>query len=467
MDPLSGGSRHRRLPPTFAGRVFHRPRRGCLIQRAGVTTAIAAVALIAFVARAAAATYHARNGAQLQAAVAGADAGSGASTIELSGGVFLPTSTLTISRNVTIVGPSSAPAAKLGGSAIEPFPSDLLRVEAHAKLTVWNVELTAGGGAGSAAAIDDDGAVDLESSTVAGNDGPGIWVQPGATATVRNSTLSGGLDFGVVDDGTASLLDSTVAENANGGIDDPAGALRLTNTIVAANHSSDCTRPAAASDRSLDSDGSCGVGALSRADPLLGRLTNNGGPTPTQALVAGSPAIGAGDDANCPAEDQRHFARPRGRCDIGAYQTNAVPGGGSAGSLGSGSGSPITSGGAARGLAGVSGHGTLRGSRRSRIAFSVRAQLGRSRASFVYVDRARHVTLKALTLRSIVIDGTRGVATLRGSGVELPSRRRVNVTIVLVSHSRHRSMRIRLSNGYADSGAILSGSITFTLSPGQ
>ncbi len=160
------------------------------------------MALIALVARASAATYRARNGAQLQAAVANADAGSGASTIELSGGAFLPSTTLTISRDVTMVGPSSAPASKLAGSAVEPFPSDLLRVEAHAKLTLWNVELTAGGGAGSAAAIDDYGAVDLESSTVAGNDGPGILVQPGATATVRNSTLSGGLDFGVVDDGT-------------------------------------------------------------------------------------------------------------------------------------------------------------------------------------------------------------------------------------------------------------------------
>ncbi len=52
-------------------------------------------------------------------------------------------------------------------------------MEAGAKVTLWNVELTTGGGEGSAA-IDDFGAVDLESSTVAGNSGPGLLVQVGA-----------------------------------------------------------------------------------------------------------------------------------------------------------------------------------------------------------------------------------------------------------------------------------------------
>ncbi len=141
--------------------------------------------------------------------------------------------------------------------------------------------------------------------------------------------------------------------------------------------------------------------------------------------------------------------------------------GGSAGSAGSGSGTPTTSGGAAHGLVGVSGLARCGDQRRSRITFSVRAQLGRARASFAYVDRARDVTLKTLTLRSMTIDGARGVATLRANGMELPSRRHVNVTVVLLSHGRHRSMRIRLSSGYADSGALLSGSISFTRSSGH
>jgi hypothetical protein len=56
-------------------------------------------------------------------------------------------------------------------------------------------------------------------------------------------------------------------------------------------------------------------------DPLLGSLQDNGGFTETVALGAGSPAIDAGDNANCPATDQRGVTRPQGsHCDIGAYE---------------------------------------------------------------------------------------------------------------------------------------------------
>jgi len=462
MDPLSGGGRPSRLPRAFKERAVGAVRRGWRLGRCARTTVTAAAVLLAAsVAPAGAATYRAHDGASLQAAVAGADASSGASTIELSSGSYLPTSTLNISRDVTIVGPSSDAPAKFAGSAVEPFPSDLLLVEAHARLALSNVEVTAGGGEVSAAAIDDLGSLDLESSTVAGNDGSGVVVHPGATATIRNSTLSDGLDLGLIDEGTASLINSTVAENANGGIDDSSGTLELTNTIVAENGSRDCTKPARISDHSLDSDGSCGVGALSRTDPDLGKLADNGGPTLTQALGAGSPAIAAGDDANCPAEDQRHFARPAGRCDIGAFQTGAVQGGGQAGSGGAGSGAGSSSGGALAAVVGVSGHGTLGGARRSRITFTVRAEVGKGRAEFLYTDGARHLELRDFALKSLAIDARLGIATLRGSGVEMPSRRRVSVTLVLVRHAAERSLRVRLSGGYYESGRLLNGSITF------
>jgi hypothetical protein len=61
-------------------------------------------------------------------------------------------------------------------------------------------------------------------------------------------------------------------------------------------------------------------------DPMLGPLANNGGPTETQALLAGSPAIDAADPrppadhaTRCPTTDQRGVAR-NGRCDIGAFE---------------------------------------------------------------------------------------------------------------------------------------------------
>jgi len=48
---------------------------------------------------------------------------------------------------------------------------------------------------------------------------------------------------------------------------------------------------------------------------------DNGGSTQTMALLPGSPAIDAGNNANCPVADQRGVTRPQGDgCDIGAYE---------------------------------------------------------------------------------------------------------------------------------------------------
>jgi hypothetical protein len=61
--------------------------------------------------------------------------------------------------------------------------------------------------------------------------------------------------------------------------------------------------------------------AILFADPLLGALADNGGPTQTRALSSGSPAIDAGNNSACPAADQRGILRPQGGgCDIGAYE---------------------------------------------------------------------------------------------------------------------------------------------------
>jgi hypothetical protein len=435
--------------------------RGVRLRRRAEGVALA-VALVVSVAEgpAAAATFRARDGATLQAALASAGASPGPSTIELSAGTYAPTSTLIVGGDVSIVGPSVGPPARLDGGAVSPFPSDLLQINAHARVTLRNLELTTGGGSG-AAAIDNFGAVDLESSTLAGNSGPGLLVQSGATATVRNSTLSDGLDVGMVDLGTASLFNATVAGNANGGIDDRAGTLNLTNSIVAENPSSDCTRRATSSDHSLDGDKSCGVGALEGVNPALGRLAANGGATPTRALTQASPAIDAGDDSRCPSEDQRHFARSDGHCDIGAYEAGAVGNAPMASGRGGPGGSSGSLGNSSR-LLGVSAHGLLRGARRSRVAFTVRALVGSARASFLYTDPARHVALRSLTVRSLVVDGRLGVATLRGSCMQMKPRRALGVTIVLTSRAAHRSLRIRLSNGYLKSGAVLNGIIAFT-----
>ncbi len=71
--------------------------------------------------------------------------------------------------------------------------------------------------------------------------------------------------------------------------------------------------------------GGCPVGSTCTdiiiTDPLLGPLVNNGGFTRTIPLLANSSAIDTGNDAICPATDQRGVARPQGtHCDIGAVE---------------------------------------------------------------------------------------------------------------------------------------------------
>jgi IPT/TIG domain len=79
-----------------------------------------------------------------------------------------------------------------------------------------------------------------------------------------------------------------------------------------------------------------GVNGDKTGAPGLAALANNGGPTDTLALLAGSPAIAAGNATTCAQPpvsqaDQRGDARragSRGSCGIGAYDTGGVPGAG-------------------------------------------------------------------------------------------------------------------------------------------
>jgi hypothetical protein len=57
-------------------------------------------------------------------------------------------------------------------------------------------------------------------------------------------------------------------------------------------------------------------------DPFLGPLADNGGPTPTMALLPGSPAIDAGVPVAGVTTDQRGIPRPQGTApDIGAFES--------------------------------------------------------------------------------------------------------------------------------------------------
>lgn len=63
------------------------------------------------------------------------------------------------------------------------------------------------------------------------------------------------------------------------------------------------------------------TGNIYGIDPLLGPLQDNGGPTWTHALLAGSPAIDAGSSVDPLRVDQRGIHRPQGLApDIGAFE---------------------------------------------------------------------------------------------------------------------------------------------------
>jgi uncharacterized repeat protein (TIGR01451 family) len=77
----------------------------------------------------------------------------------------------------------------------------------------------------------------------------------------------------------------------------------------------------------IDSDGTCFSDAVSgdhtSVNPQLGMLASNGGVTQTDALLAGSPAIGDAITGSCPVTDERGVVRPAA-CDAGAFQTAAA-----------------------------------------------------------------------------------------------------------------------------------------------
>ncbi len=65
---------------------------------------------------------------------------------------------------------------------------------------------------------------------------------------------------------------------------------------------------------------------LIRTNPMLGPLADHGGPTMTQSLMAGSPAINAGVAVPDVTTDQRGTYRPQGAApDIGAFELQFPP----------------------------------------------------------------------------------------------------------------------------------------------
>lgn len=175
------------------------------------------------------------------------------------------------------------------------------------------------------------------SNNSADNGGAGIFNDVNSTLTVSNSTFSGNDAYwggGIASSAsTLIVLSSTFSGNIiiteGGGINVASGSFILKNSILAnSTGGADCRMdvPMGTNTHNLiENNSGCGT-PVSTSDPLLGPLASNGGITRTFALLPGSPAIDAGDDANCSAApvngfDQRGELRPYGaHCDIGSYE---------------------------------------------------------------------------------------------------------------------------------------------------
>jgi hypothetical protein len=230
--------------------------------------------------------------------------------------------------------------------------------------------------------IDNGGTLTVSNSTLSGNSadyGGGIYNNTYGTLTVSNSTLSGNSAAGFgggIDDyfGTLTVSNSTLSgnfagygggifnqsilvtltnvtltanrANSGGGLYVNAGSPLLHNTLIAGNvrGATGTTRDDvhghlnASGDYNLIGDGTGMTGlingvngnlvgsAAAPIDPLLGPLQDNGEPTQTHALLPGSPAIDAGNNAYATAWDQRGPGYPRignGVIDIGAFEAQA------------------------------------------------------------------------------------------------------------------------------------------------
>jgi Right handed beta helix region/PASTA domain len=226
-----------------------------------------------------------------------------------------------------------------------------------------------------------DGTLALSHSYVHDNVGEGVGTG-GAPLTITNSTISGNQDGGVVlsntfGDFSITITNSTIANNTDsginlailggssssvltlnsdtitansgqpndpnsgGGISAPFGwDIEMENTIVSGNtayfspHGDIFVEPPYSSVTSGGYNIGTGfshAGTDMYGDPVLGSLMDNGGPTPTMALLPGSPAI----DAIPPSvngcgttitTDQRDVSRPRILgCDIGAFELERPP----------------------------------------------------------------------------------------------------------------------------------------------
>jgi predicted outer membrane repeat protein len=245
--------------------------------------------------------------------------------------------------------------------------------------TLSNCTIANNTGTSSGGGIDSAGTLSMTNDTVTGNSaefGAGIDCEAGgmktlSNCTIANNTTNGGDGGGIFSVATLSMTNDTVTNNSapiGGGIDcEPGGMTTLINCTIANNTATGgdgggiwCKNaPLNLLNTIVSNPGSGAVtendvyGTITNAqanlfssspviavggdlggnqfntNPLLGPLQNNGGPTQTMALQAGSPALGKGVSSSSigmvPTTDQIGNPRPANSPSIGACETQFTP----------------------------------------------------------------------------------------------------------------------------------------------
>ncbi|WP_169614827.1 choice-of-anchor Q domain-containing protein [Nodosilinea sp. P-1105] len=255
------------------------------------------------------------------------------------GGIFVGDANNVTVRNSTLTGNQ----ARDGGGIYGRFST----------VTIENSLLSDNNSSFGGAIYNWGGTFTVDQSTLSNNtsgSGGGIFSNiSGAETVIRNSTISGNAantGGGVYTRrGLVVIQDSTITENsapagngggvASRGITEDNTFTRVSNTIISNNSDSDVDIvDGDISNNTFVSLGHNLVGSgnginnfsadtndIISTNPGLGPLADNGGPTPTHALLAESPAVNAGSTSA--ATDQRGL--PRGDTpDIGAFEVQPI-----------------------------------------------------------------------------------------------------------------------------------------------
>ncbi len=331
----------------------------------------------------------AANDCSLRGAIADANTAGGSSTISFDGGIFASPRTIALDSDLPAVttmlaigGPGRDLLVIDGQDSHRPFRvasgGDLtlahmtvtrgagddgagIRNAAGAVLTLIDCALTNNTASQAGGSIFNAGTLAVSACVFSGNIandniGGAIYVHAGSAVVTgslfvdNSASFSGG---GIANEGTLLVVNSTFSGNVGGDLRENNGhgatlinttttdgvvavvdTITLRNSILTGAPGSVCDAPSGGSvdaQNTLIRFGSCGatggVNGNLTGDPMLGGLSSNGGGIATFALLPGSPAIDAADDAICNdpdtvgGVDQRGVARPQGaHCDMGAYE---------------------------------------------------------------------------------------------------------------------------------------------------